>query len=184
MFDIGWTELLLIGIVALIVVGPKELPGMFRKMGQMTGKARGLAREFQRAMESAADEAGVKDVQRDLRKMTSRSSLGLDDVEASIGSGFKASDFSAPSPAKQSEAAKVTEAEALKSGAAAEPAPKPAKKPAQKSVPPKDPETVSQGRKAASAARVAGANAKLTPAKRPVATKAKAGKTASKSDPA
>ena len=50
MFDLGLTELLLIGIVALIVVGPKELPMLFRKVGQFVGKARGMAREFTRAM--------------------------------------------------------------------------------------------------------------------------------------
>ena len=55
MFDVGWSELLVIGIVALIVVGPRDLPGMFRALGRFTAKARGMAREFQRAMEAAAD---------------------------------------------------------------------------------------------------------------------------------
>ena len=50
MFDLGLTELLLIGIVALIVVGPKDLPMLFRKVGQFVGKARGMAREFTRAL--------------------------------------------------------------------------------------------------------------------------------------
>ena len=58
MFDIGWLELIVIGIVALIVVGPKDLPGMFRTVGRFMGKARGMAREFQRAME---DESGLKE---------------------------------------------------------------------------------------------------------------------------
>jgi len=61
MFDIGWMELMVIGVVALIVVGPKDLPGLFRTMGQFMGKARGMAREFQRSMEDAAKESGLNE---------------------------------------------------------------------------------------------------------------------------
>jgi len=67
MFDIGWMELLLIGIVALIVVGPKELPVMFRTVGRYMGKARAMAREFQRSMEQAADESGLNEAARGLQ---------------------------------------------------------------------------------------------------------------------
>jgi len=74
-------ELLVIGIVALIVVGPKDLPMMFRKLGQFTGRIRSMAREFQRAMDNAADEAGVGDIKRDMQSMskfTNPKKMGMD----------------------------------------------------------------------------------------------------------
>lgn len=80
MLDLGWTELLVIGIVALIVVGPKDLPKMFRALGQFTAKARSMAREFQRAMDDAAETSGVKDAARDLRNATDAKSMGLDEL--------------------------------------------------------------------------------------------------------
>lgn len=60
MLDIGWGELLVIGVIALIVVGPKDLPGLFKAAGTFMGRARGMARDFQRSMEAAADESGLK----------------------------------------------------------------------------------------------------------------------------
>ena len=87
MFDLGWTELLLIGIVALIVVGPKDLPVLFRNVGRFVGKAKAMAREFTRAMEEAADEAGVKDVSKTFKDATNPGKLGLDKLK-------EATDFS------------------------------------------------------------------------------------------
>lgn len=81
MFDLGFAELLVIGIVALIVVGPKDLPVLFRKAGQFMGKARGMAREFSRAMNEAADDAGVKDIQKTFKTATNPVGSAMDGVK-------------------------------------------------------------------------------------------------------
>lgn len=84
MLDIGWTELLLIGIVALIVVGPKDLPKMFHTLGRITARARGMAREFSSAMEDAAKTSGLDDAAnslRDVKNLTSKKSMGLDALD-------------------------------------------------------------------------------------------------------
>ena len=61
MFGLGWAEIMVVGIVALIVIGPKELPVVFRKVGQFVGKAKGMARDFSSAMHDAAKESGMED---------------------------------------------------------------------------------------------------------------------------
>ena len=83
MFDFGLTELLLIGIVALIVVGPKDLPVLFRRVGEFVGRMKGMAREFTSAMNDAADQAGVKDVTKSIKAASSPVKAGLDKVAES-----------------------------------------------------------------------------------------------------
>ncbi len=86
MFDLGWSEMLLIGIVALIVVGPKELPTLFRNIGLWVGKARGVASEFTRAMNAAADETGMKDIDRTIRAAANPVKFGTNSLRnAALG---------------------------------------------------------------------------------------------------
>ncbi|MEO9653218.1 MAG: Sec-independent protein translocase protein TatB [Roseobacter sp.] len=82
MFDLGWTEMLVIGIVALIVIGPKDLPVMFRTVGQFVGKAKGMAREFSRAMNDAADDTGVKDIAKGLKAATNPVNTAMEGVKS------------------------------------------------------------------------------------------------------
>lgn len=84
MLDIGWTELLLIGVVALIVVGPQDLPRMFHTLGRITARARSMAREFSSAMEDAARSSGIDDAAntlRDVKDLTSSRKMGLDALD-------------------------------------------------------------------------------------------------------
>ncbi|MGI3184329.1 Sec-independent protein translocase protein TatB [Nioella aestuarii] len=106
MFDIGMWELMVVGIVALIVVGPKDLPKMFRTLGQVTGRIRGMAREFQTTMNAAASETGLDemakdlkkatDITRDLRKVTSPRKMGMEAMRKAAGSALDGDDASEP----------------------------------------------------------------------------------------
>ncbi|GAK43993.1 twin-arginine translocation protein TatB [Tepidicaulis marinus] len=67
MFDIGWSELLLIGVIAILVVGPKDLPRMMRVVGQYAGKIRAMAREFQRSFDDMAREAELEELRKEVQ---------------------------------------------------------------------------------------------------------------------
>ncbi len=64
MFDFGWSELVVIAVVALIAIGPKELPGVLRMVGQWMGKARKMAGEFQGQFQEAMREAEMADLKK------------------------------------------------------------------------------------------------------------------------
>ena len=69
-FDIGWPELMLIGVVALVVIGPKDLPAALRVAGFWLRKARMLSREFQSSVEQMIRDAELDEIRQDLKKAT------------------------------------------------------------------------------------------------------------------
>ena len=134
MLDIGWQELLVIGVIALLVVGPKELPGLLRTVGQWAGRARSVARDFQRSMEDAAREADLdelknfQNIKRDVEEMGR-----IDHVEQARRAQPPKKSTPAPTPAaapETTESATVASETPRTDGAAtgaqssAEPAPK------------------------------------------------------------
>ena len=70
MLDVGWSELLVIGALALIVIGPRELPQLLKKVGRWVGQVKRMAREFQRSLEDAARDSDLGNLKelRDLKK--------------------------------------------------------------------------------------------------------------------
>ena len=93
MFDIGWGELVVIGIVALIAIGPKELPTVLRTLGQYMGKVRRMASEFQGQFQEAMREAELVELKKQAEDLKSSvSDLGnlepLADTQKQIESAF------------------------------------------------------------------------------------------------
>jgi len=80
MLDMSWGEVVVIGAVALIVIGPKDLPRALRTVGQMTGKIRRMASEFQGQFNEAMREAELDDVKRQIQ--------GVNDSVTGLNPGF------------------------------------------------------------------------------------------------
>ena len=85
MFDMSWGEIMVIGGVALIVIGPKDLPKALRTVGQMTSKVRRLAGEFQSQFSEAMREAELQDVKKEMeglhRDVASASSTAFNPIQ-------------------------------------------------------------------------------------------------------
>ena len=75
MLDFSWSELLVIGIVALVFIGPKELPGVLRMLGQWMSKVRRMASEFQNQFHEAMREAELADLKKEVDKMATDYSI-------------------------------------------------------------------------------------------------------------
>jgi sec-independent protein translocase protein TatB len=88
MFGIGWSEFVVIGVVALIAIGPKELPGVLRMVGQSLGKIRRMANEFQGQFQDAMREAEMADVKKEIEDLsTSATDLAKIDPIADANAG-------------------------------------------------------------------------------------------------
>jgi sec-independent protein translocase protein TatB len=81
MFDIGWGEFVVIGIVALIAIGPKELPGVLRSLGQWMSKLRRMANEFQGQFQEAMREAELSELKKEVEEMSAAASRDFADFD-------------------------------------------------------------------------------------------------------
>ena len=81
---IGFSELLLIGLAALIIIGPKDLPMMMRKLGQIMGKGRRMAREFQAAFDDIARQSELDELKKEIQELRKSNTLASaqDDLAA------------------------------------------------------------------------------------------------------
>lgn len=106
MFDIGWSEMAVILLVALVVIGPRDLPRVARTMGRWVAKGRAMAREFQNALEDMAREAELDKVKKEIEK-AGRTDLGKTvektiDPSGELSKAFDPDAKSEPKPARTS----------------------------------------------------------------------------------
>ncbi|SKA10861.1 Sec-independent protein translocase protein TatB [Consotaella salsifontis] len=109
MFDVGWTELLVIAMVLVIVVGPKDLPRMLRTFGRVTGQMRRMAGEFRRQFDDALRDAELDEVRstmKDVRNLNPASDIRKalnpiravgDEIRSSLSAATKAPEPKVPS---------------------------------------------------------------------------------------
>jgi sec-independent protein translocase protein TatB len=101
MFDIGWSEFVVIAVVALIAIGPKELPGVLRMVGQWMGKARKMASEFQGQFQEAMREAEMADLKKsfdEVKEAASGFSGGniMTSLQKDVGEALRIDDIDKP----------------------------------------------------------------------------------------
>jgi sec-independent protein translocase protein TatB len=135
MFDIGWSELVVIGVVALIVVGPKELPGLLRSLGKALAGVRRMAGDFQSQFNEAMREAELDELKKEVDALRTHATgylnvpnMARDEIRnAIVGSAPAAA--TTPAPAVPADNPPIPSGIAATTGEGAEPAP-PAERPA------------------------------------------------------
>jgi sec-independent protein translocase protein TatB len=131
---LGFTELMVLAVAALIIVGPKDLPMMMRRLGQFVGKGRAMAREFQAAFDDIARQSELDDLRKEIEELKISNSLkqatsDLSDYEKDVNSAVMAQ-------SRSEAAAKLAEQTSQEM-----PESKPESKPEAKSEPDTKPET-------------------------------------------
>src|SRR5215470_16955759 len=114
MFDISWTEFLLIGVVALIFIGPKELPAVLRTLGQWTRRIRSMAADFQGQFQEAMREAEMADLKKQVDDIAHdiKSYDPLKDVRTDIEAAGRDIQSSLDKPAAAATETATTQSEA------------------------------------------------------------------------
>lgn len=108
MFDLSWTELLIVAAVAIIVVGPKDLPRALRAVGRWSGKAKRMARDFRRQFDEALREAELDTIKKEVESVGKIDPVGDMRKEArEIEAGLKVDEKTADKPAEDSEMAEI-----------------------------------------------------------------------------
>jgi len=125
MFDISWTEFALIGVVALVFIGPKELPAVMRTIGQYTRKVRSMAADFQNQFQEAMREAEMADLKKQVDDIKNTSFDPLKDVRedlSAMGKDLQSSFDAKPAPEAKPEPVAATPEPAPSEPASLEPA--------------------------------------------------------------
>jgi sec-independent protein translocase protein TatB len=115
MFDIGWSEFVVIAVVALIAIGPKELPGVLRMVGQWMGKARRMASEFQGQFQEAMREAEMADLKKsfdEVKEAATGVTSGniMTSLEKDVGNALRIDDAEKPAATSEASTPEVPEA--------------------------------------------------------------------------
>jgi sec-independent protein translocase protein TatB len=123
MFDLSWSEILVIGTAAIIFIGPKELPGALRTLGQWAAKARSLAREFQSSVDDMIRESELEKIKTEVDKLGSgdlqRTIEKTIDPEGEIDKALSAPGFTPPSRPPETQPVETPPASAVPAAAAA-----------------------------------------------------------------
>jgi sec-independent protein translocase protein TatB len=92
-FGVGYSEMFVLALIAVIVIGPKDLPKVLRAFGRMMTKVRGMSREFQGHIDNAMKDAGLEDVKKDLAALKTGNPMTAIKNEISPSSSSKNNDF-------------------------------------------------------------------------------------------